>query len=256
MGKYSTKTKDEDGKDAWLSSDGRLFQTRAGAWKHSKSLDEPVEEAAPHVEPVEVMDDEPDPLSWAQVDFSGDTEDATETIPTVFKRITPAHSGEKKTKRELEAERKTNIAVLKIGYRTGDALMTRYKRGMMEDPKADPIKHTEQDYDWISGVSNAALEENGISIGAAIGTTQIAVIANGYWFGAPIGTTQIAVIANGYWFGAPIAKIHKESDKSPFKGRAGGAIGRFMERLPIIGKRIRARREVHIPIIEGGRQDE
>ncbi len=238
MGKYSTKTKDEDGKDAWLSSDGRLFQTRAGAWKHSKSLDEPVEEAAPHVEPVEVMDDEPDPLSWAQVDFSGDTEDATETIPTVFKRITPAHSGEKKTKRELEAERKTNMAVLKIGYRTGDALMTRYKRGMMEDPKADPIKHTEQDYDWISGVSNAALEENGISIGAAI------------------GTTQIAVIANGYWFGAPIAKIHKESDKSPFKGRAGGAIGRFMERLPIIGKRIRARREVHIPIIEGGKKDE
>ena len=238
MGKYSTKTKDEDGKDAWLSSDGRLFQTRAGAWKHSKSLDEPVEEPAPQVEPVEVMDDEPDPLSWAQVDFSGDTEDATETIPTVFKRITPAHSGEKKTKKELEAERKTNIAVLKIGYRTGDALMTRYKRGMMEDPKADPIKHTEQDYDWISGVSNAALEENGISIGAAI------------------GTTQIAVIANGYWFGAPIAKIHKESDKSPFKGRAGGAIGRFMERLPIIGKRIRARREVHIPIIEGGKKDE
>ena len=238
MGKYSTKTKDEDGKDAWLSSDGRLFQTRAGAWKHSKSLDEPVEEPSPQVEPVEVMDDEPDPLSWAQVDFSGDTEDATETIPTVFKRITPAHSGEKKTKKELEAERKTNMAVLKIGYRTGDALMTRYKRGMMEDPKADPIKHTEQDYDWISGVSNAALEENGISIGAAI------------------GTTQIAVIANGYWFGAPIAKIHKESDKSPFKGRAGGAIGRFMERLPIIGKRIRARREVHIPIIEGGKQDE
>ena len=238
MGKYSTKTKDEDGKDAWLSSDGRLFQTRAGAWKHSKSLDEPVEEPAPQVEPVEVMDDEPDPLSWAQVDFSGDTEDATETIPTVFKRITPAHSGEKKTKKELEAERKTNMAVLKIGYRTGDALMTRYKRGMMEDPKADPIKHTEQDYDWISGVSNAALEENGISIGAAI------------------GTNQIALISNLYWFGSPIAKIHKESDKSPFKGRAGGAIGRFMERLPIIGKRIRARREVHIPIIEGGKKDE
>ena len=238
MGKYSTKTKDEDGKDAWLSSDGRLFQTRAGAWKHSKSLDEAVDEPTPQADPVEVTDDEPDPLSWAQVDFSGDTEDATETIPTVFKRITPAHSGEKKTKKELEAERKTNMAVLKIGYRTGDALMTRYKRGMMEDPKADPIKHTEQDYDWISGVSNAALEENGISIGAAI------------------GTTQIAVIANGYWFGAPIAKIHKESDKSPFKGRAGGAIGRFMERLPIIGKRIRARREVHIPIIEGGKKDE
>ena len=238
MGKYSTKTKDEDGKDAWLSSDGRLFQTRAGAWTHSKSLDEPVGEATPQADPVEVTDDEPDPLSWAQVDFSGDTEDATETIPTVFKRITPAHSGEKKTKKELEAERKTNMAVLKIGYRTGDALMTRYKRGMMEDPKADPIKHTEQDYDWISGVSNAALEENGISIGAAI------------------GTTQIAVIANGYWCGAPIAKIHKERDKSPFKGRAGGAIGRFMERLPIIGKRIRARREVHIPIIEGGKQDE
>ena len=72
------------------------------------------------------------------------------------------------------------------------------------------------------------MEDNGISIGAAI------------------GTTQIAVIANGYWFSSPLMKIHKEADKSPFTGRIGGAVGRFLERVPVLGRRLRARRETRI----------
>ena len=64
--------------------------------------------------------------------------------------------------------------------------------------------------------------------------------------GAAIGTTQIALISNAYWFGAPVAKIHKEADKSPFTGRVGGAVGRFLERVPVLGKRLRARRETRI----------
>ena len=228
MGKYTTKTTDDEGNDAWLASDGRQFATRSGAWKHSKSIDDtPEAPTEPQYEAVEI-DDEPDPLSWASVDFGGDMESPTEVVPTVLKRITPTVAGQKKTRKEMEAERKTNVALLKVGYRTGDVLLTRYKRALMEDPNADPISHSETDYEWISGVSNAALEENGVSIGAAI------------------GTTQIALIANGYWFGAPVAKIHKEADKSPFTGRMGGAVGRFLERVPIIGKRLKARRETAI----------
>ena len=227
MGKYTTKTTDEDGKDAWLASDGRQFATRSGAWKHSKSLDDtPEPPAEPQYESVQ--DNEPDPLSWASVDFGGDMESPTEVVPTVLKRITPTVAGQKKTRKEMEQERKTNVALLKVGYRTGDVLLTRYKRALMEDSQAEAITHSETDYEWISGVSNAALEENGISIGAAI------------------GTTQIALIANGYWFAAPVAKIHKEADKSPFTGRVGGAVGRFLERVPVLGKRLKARRETRI----------
>tara|TARA_R100001079_G_scaffold63069_1_gene32649 strand:- start:331 stop:1050 length:720 start_codon:yes stop_codon:yes gene_type:complete len=227
MGKYTTKTTDEDGNDAWLASDGRQFATRSGAWKHSKSIDDtPEPPAEPQYEAVQ--DDEPDPISWASVDFGGDMESPTEVVPTVLKRITPTVAGQKKTRKEMEQERKTNVALLKVGYRTGDVLLTRYKRALMEDPNADPISHSETDYEWISGVSNAALEENGISIGAAI------------------GTTQIALISNAYWFGAPVAKIHKEADKSPFTGRVGGAVGRFLERVPVLGRRLKARRETRI----------
>ena len=227
MGKYTTKTSDDEGNDAWLASDGRQFATRSGAWKHSKSLDDtPEPPAEPHYESVQ--DDEPDPISWASVDFGGDMEAPTEVVPTVLKRITPTVAGQKKTRKEMEQERKTNVALLKGRYRTGDVLLTRYKRALMEDSQAEAITHSETDYEWISGVSNAALEENGISIGAAI------------------GTTQIALIANGYWFAAPVAKIHKEADKSPFTGRVGGAVGRFLERVPVLGKRLRARRETRI----------
>ena len=162
------------------------------------------------------------------MDFGGDMQAPTEVVPTVLKRITPTVAGQKKTRKEMEQERKTNVALLKVGYRTGDVLLTRYKRALMEDSQAEAITHSETDYEWISGVSNAALEENGISIGAAI------------------GTTQIALIANGYWFAAPVAKIHKEADKSPFTGRVGGAVGRFLERVPVLGKRLRARRETRI----------
>tara|TARA_R110002110_G_scaffold129953_3_gene310175 strand:- start:975 stop:1703 length:729 start_codon:yes stop_codon:yes gene_type:complete len=228
MGKYTTKTTDDEGNDAWLSSDGRQFATRSGAWKHSKAIDDtPEPPAESQYEPIQA-DDEPDPLSWASVDFGGDMEAPTEVVPTVLKRITPTVAGQKKTRKEMEQERKTNVALLKVGYRTGDVLLTRYKRALMEDSQADAISHSETDYDWISGVSNAALEENGISIGAAI------------------GTTQIALIANTYWFAAPVAKIHKEADKSPFTGRVGGAVGRFLERVPVLGKRLKARRETRI----------
>ena len=61
-----------------------------------------------------------------------------------------------------------------------------------------------------------------------------------------VGTGTIAVVANAHWFGVPLYKIHQESEKSPFKGKLGGAFGRFLRRLPIIGKRIKAKEEVQL----------
>ena len=138
-------------------------------------------------------------IEWAEMDF-GDAP-ITEVVPAPLKRIKPrgASSG-KPTKKQLEAERQMN------------------------DPNAEAIVHTEEDYEWISGVSQDALEAQGLNLAGAIG---------------PGG---LALIANGVWFGTPLMRIQKESNRSPFQGRVGGAIGRFVERIPILGKRIKERR--------------
>ena len=164
-----------------------------------------------------------EPIDWVKMDF-GDAP-VTEVIPAPLKRIKPkgASTG-KPTKKQLEAERQMNEGILVTGYKTGDYLMTRYKRGVLDDPEADAITHLEEDYEWIAGVTQDGLEAQGLNLAGAIG---------------PGG---LAVIANGVWFGTPLVRIQKESKKSPFQGRIGGAIGRFVERIPFIGKRIKERR--------------
>ena len=236
MGQYATKGTNDEGDEIWLSSDGREYKTRAGAWKRSKGLEEKeavetesngfvVEEAAPTVEaqvdPEVVVADE----SWVTFD-DYDIDDTAEVIPSPLKKIRPASKPRgKMSKKELAAQKATNTAILKIGYRTGDHVLTKYRRMMLEDPEATPITHTESDYAWISDITEEALADQGISIGMAI------------------GPTQVALVANGYWFGAPIMRINAESDKSPFKGATGGRIGRLLERMPIIGGWIKRRRE-------------
>jgi len=239
MGKYATKGTSDEGDEVWLANDGKEYKTRAGAWKRSKTLEEKeavetesngfiVEEpkVEPTVEPEVVVDETATPdTSWVTYD-DYDIEDTAEVIPSPLKKIRPAsRSRGKMTKKEIEAARATNTAILKIGYRTGDYALTKYRRMMLEDPEATAIVHTETDYDWISNITEEALADNGISIGMAV------------------GPTQVAVVANGYWFGAPIVRINAESDKSPFKGVTGGRIGRLVERLPIIGKWVKSRRQ-------------
>ena len=224
------KIEREDGLTVWIANDGREYKSKSGMWKRNKKLEEEQEPILPP-EPKEAKkaeseqgDSPSEPkVEWAEMDF-GD-EPITEVVPAPLKRIKPrgATSG-KPTKKQLEAERQMNEGILVTGYKTGDYLMTRYKRGVLDDPNAEAIVHTEEDYEWISGVSQDALEAQGLNLAGAIG---------------PGG---LAVIANGVWFGTPLMRIQKESNKSPFQGRVGGAIGRFVERLPIIGKRIKERR--------------
>mgnify|MGYP003125861381 CR=1 FL=1 len=224
------KIEREDGSTVWIANDGREYKSKSGMWKRNKKLEDEQEITTPP-EPKEAKkaeseqgDSPSEPkVEWAEMDF-GD-EPITEVVPAPLKRIKPrgATSG-KLTKKQMEAERQMNEGILVTGYKTGDYLMTRYKRGVMDDPNADAIVHAEEDYEWISGVSQDALEAQGLNLAGAIG---------------PGG---LAVIANGVWFGTPLMRIQKEANKSPFQGRVGGAIGRFVERIPIIGKRIKERR--------------
>ena len=222
----TTEIETEDGK-RWLSTDGKEYKSRSGAWKRSKKL---LEQEEPKVEETqeEVQDDTP---TWASYDY-GDIVDEvspTETVPTILKTIKPAAVAKGKlSKKEAAAKKSMNKSILTVGYRTCDHLMTGYRRAMLEDPKATAIVHSDSDYNWISEVTNEALEDSGVSVSDMVGT----------------GT--IAVVANAHWFGVPLYKIHQESEKSPFKGRVGGAFGRFLRRLPIIGKRIKAKEEVEI----------
>tara|TARA_B100001173_G_scaffold130307_1_gene113059 strand:- start:875 stop:1594 length:720 start_codon:yes stop_codon:yes gene_type:complete len=223
----TTEIETEDGK-RWLSSDGKEYKSRSGAWKRSKKLLEEKEEPQVEESQEEVQDDTP---IWSTYDY-GDIVDEvspTETVPTILKTIKPAAVAKGKlSKKEAAAKKSMNKSILTVGYRTGDHLMTGYRRAMLEDPKATAIVHSDSDYNWISEVTNEALEDSGVSVSDMVGT----------------GT--IAVVANAHWFGVPLYKIHQESEKSPFKGRVGGAFGRFLRRLPIIGKRIKAKEEVEL----------
>ena len=223
----TTEIETEDGK-RWLSTDGKEYKSRSGAWKRSKKLLEEKEEPQVEESQEEVQDDTP---IWSTYDY-GDIVDEvspTETVPTILKTIKPAAVAKGKlSKKEAAAKKSMNKSILTVGYRTGDHLMTGYRRAMLEDPKATAITHSDSDYNWISEVTNEALEDSGVSVSDMVGT----------------GT--IAVVANAHWFGIPLYKIHQESEKSPFKGRVGGAFGRFLRRLPIIGKRIKAREEAQL----------
>lgn len=222
------KIQKDDGTTVWIADDGREYKSKSGMWKRNKKLEESnlgsekAKEKVVNASPPPSSEPN-EPIDWVKMDF-GDAP-VTEVIPAPLKRIKPkgASTG-KPTKKQLEAERQMNEGILVTGYKTGDYLMTRYKRGVLDDPEADAITHLEEDYEWIAGVTQDGLEAQGLNLAGAIG---------------PGG---LAVIANGVWFGTPLVRIQKESKKSPFQGRIGGAIGRFVERIPFIGKRIKERR--------------
>ena len=219
------KIEKEDGTTAYLASDGREFKSKSGAWKHSKKVEgasepeDPVtSNPSPDLKPEEPTDDSGSGLDWSSMDFSDGI--ASEVIPGPLKRIRPRGSG-KPSKKQMEAERVMNEGILKTGYKTGDWLMTRYKRGVLNDPEAEPVTHEEDDYDWISGITQDALDASGINLAGVI------------------GPQQLAAGANLYWFGSPLLKINAEAGKSVF---SGGRVVRVLERIPFLGKRIKDRR--------------
>ena len=235
MGEYATKIEDEEGKTRWAATDGKTYKTRSGAWKWSKRLEKdsgplPAAEskqAAPEeAGPASSPPPEPErpSVEWASFDFTDEDGFPTETVPAVLKRIKPASDvGTKKSKKQIEAETQTSMALLGVGYRSADLILTRYKRAVLQDKEAEAIVHSDEDIDWISGITNDALIHSDIHI------------ANAF------NPVQIAAGANLYWFGKPLYVIQAQAKRSPFKGAMSG-IGRFIEFVPFVGKRIRARR--------------
>ena len=159
------KVENEDGSVMYVASDGREFKSKSGAWKHSTKIDRPVEEAVetePKPETPQPEVDSGSGLDWSSMDFSEGI--ASEVIPGPLKRIRPRGSG-KPSKKQLEAERGMNEGILKTGYKTGDWFLTRYKRGVLNDDEAEAITHEEEDYDWIAGITQDALDHNGVNLG-------------------------------------------------------------------------------------------
>ena len=158
------KVEKEDGSTVWISDDGREFKSKSGMWKRNKKLKSEStpneadagatkEEGQPEVDTSKSADRDSPPsepsVDWVNMDF-GDAP-VTEVIPAPLKRIKPRGVGTgKPTKKQLEAERQMNEGILVTGYKTGDYLMTRYKRGVLDDPEAAAITHLEEDYEWIA----------------------------------------------------------------------------------------------------------
>ena len=172
---------------------------------------------------------EPSEPAWASMDWGDDEGGPSEYVPGVLKQIKPPSiTRGKPSKKELEALKATNVAVLKIGYKTADHALTVYKRAALQDPEAPKITHSEADYEWISDITNEGLMENGIHLASTI------------------GPTQVMVLANGYWFLKPTYEIQKEASKRGLGGKMGKSIRNLLERLPVIGKRIKARKHQEI----------
>ena len=237
MGEYATK-KEEKGKTTWVATDGKEYKTRSGAWKWSKRLEvekadipsksttpEPQEATEVKSEPVDTTPSPPEPsVEWTSFDFQNEDGYPTEFVPGVLKRITPASGPQtKKTKKQVEAEQQTSLALLGVGYRSADVLLTKYKRAVLQDKEAEAIVHSDEDIDWISGITNDALVHSDIHLANAL---------------SPV---QIAAGANLYWFGKPLYVIQAQARRNPFKGAMSG-VGRFIEYIPFVGRRIRARR--------------
>ena len=222
----TTKVTDDDGVVWYESIDGKRYKTRSGAWKRTQKLraegevtQEPLD--MPSDDPPEATEENPDfeGPAWAEFDM-GDLPEGVQVIPAALKKVRRhGVKGRKRTKTEIEQEKQTNHSILKMGYRTGDFLMTRYGRAVTVDPELT-ITHTEPDYEWISGITYAFLEDRGVNLAVVIGP----------------GT--MAAVANAYWFGKPIHEIQKKAKKSPLRA-AGKKLGGMKKwfRIPFFGRK-------------------
>jgi len=226
----SRKVTDEEGNVFWEATDGSRYKTRAGAYKKSKKL-EP-QEIEPN-EPEPTVDQEPDvevntsveDPEWASFSWSGD-DGPVEFVPTALKKVRPKRGSSrgKPTKQQLAAEKSMNIAILKVGYRSADYAMTKWKRGVLQNPDAQAIAHTESDYDWIADVTDEALADQGLNIGSAV------------------GPGIFAIGANAVWFGKPIMETTQEAKRLGLRSKIGLGFGKIFEKVPFLGKSIKARR--------------
>jgi hypothetical protein len=228
---------------------GKVLKSRAGIYKHELKCDysmgvshETLEDlpSSPFSHEPEVVADEATAPSdsnqptYTQYTYTSDEVEDNMVIPSPLKFITGGNktkSGKKKNKAELATMAKTNEAMLSMGYKTIDTVASKYRVAITGD-ESMVIQHSESDYKWISGMSNAYLVEKGIDINAYFGTGKAALICNSYWFGSIAHTLH---------------KDAKKLDKSlgllrkPMSG-----IRKLLSFIPIIGKRFRTKPQIDI----------
>ena len=216
-----TEDVNENGDTIYKSSDGRTYKTLSGAWKRNRKLfkeehtidttkgnslrtetswvDEvpsldPVETTEAVDVPTDVEEERREPTSgrfdWSTFEApQEDKKDAPEVVPAVLKAVLPSNANPRQmSKEDLERAQKTSAAVLVLGYKLADKIMTRYRQAVCEDDVI--IHHTEADYRWISSITNDALLDRGVLISASLTPSVVAVMCNGYWFGKPLAEIQ------------------------------------------------------------------
>ena len=226
----SKKITDDEGVVWFQATDGSKYKTRAGAHKKSKRLEpeklEPNEPAEETTEKAEFTSEEKevnDP-AWASFEWSEDG--PVEFIPAALKKVRPK-AGSKRgspSKKQIEADKQMNIAILKVGYRSADYALTKWKRGVLQNPEAPAIAHADNDYDWIADVTDEALADQGLNIGSAVGPGIFAIGANAIWFGKPVFETT------------------QEAKRLGLRSRISFGFGKLFEKVPFLGKSIKARR--------------
>ena len=215
------------GKTFYLSTDGKEYKTRSGAWKRDKKIEAslapsevkevntPIEENVP-IEETSSIEDEPEvePSKW--MDFNlGEDDDATDVIPSPLKMITAQDldRGRKQTAKELKAMRDTELAILKMGLSGVDSLLTSYGKAVTLSPDFK-VKHSEGSKNLVANAQAEWLEEKGI------------FLTNYLSKGVVASTLTV------WYVGAPLLRIKKKAKKPMFKRLGGG----FMSKLPLIGR--------------------
>jgi hypothetical protein len=204
-----TKVENDDGTTSYTSMDGRPYKTLSGAHKRNKVVwaTENTQDTTqgktikiesddvPSLSPMpDVTESEPEPanekaFSWSTFETVDDGEAPTEVIPSVLKAVMPAnHDPRKMTQEDIERAAKTSAAVLVLGYKLSDKVLTKYRRAVCDDEQI--IQHTEADYRWIASVTNDALLDRGVLISASLTPTIVALTCNAYWFGKPLAEIQ------------------------------------------------------------------
>mgnify|MGYP003648795434 CR=1 FL=1 len=214
------------GKTFYLSTDGKEYKTRSGAWKRNKKIGSveteptpsiPIEETVtiedtPEIEP----EGEPEGESSKWMDFNlGEDDDATDVIPSPLKMITAQDldRGRKQTAKELKAMRDTELAILKMGLSGVDSLLTSYGKAVTLSPDFK-VKHSEGSKNLVANAQAEWLEEKGI------------FLTNYLSKGLVASTLTV------WYVGGPLLRIKKKAKKPMFKRLGGG----FMSKLPLIGR--------------------
>jgi len=218
---------------------GKSLSTRGGIYKHEQKCSmnpdnqEPQETVAveetvamtdippsqPASEHITVEESSTDDTSHSWMDFDlGDTSDNTDVIPTTLKVVAaqkPPKNPKKMSAKEKEALKSTNLALLKMGLTGADSLIQIYGRKVCDNDELI-VSHSDKDKSLVANAQWEWMSENDIILSTHI------------------SSGVIAGALTAHYLGAPILRIQKNA-KTPLSF-AGGRIGGFFRRLPLIGR--------------------